>query len=379
MVNLFVCGDVINYECRDGAICSDKLAQLVISADFSVCNFEAPIEGYGTAQPKSGTHHFQRPETITGLKKQGFDLLLLANNHIMDFGEEGLAATIDHAKEAGVETIGAGLNAKAAYAPIIKEFDSLKIGIINACEAQFGVIDYFERPHNAGYAWVNHSQIDKNIILLKRECDFVIIFSHAGLEHYSIPQKEWRERYRHFCSLGADVVIGSHPHVPQGYEKQGESLIFYSLGNFYFDSKSYKDRDDSSFAVWLKIERDNPPVFKPVFYYKKKGLVRLAPPEKQVDIDGLCASLSDSYKKAHDQMCLEAYEQFKRNLIFSLMPLSYDGNLSSSLRRIASRILGRSKRIDKTLLQLHLFRNEAYYYAAKHALELQASKRYKRL
>jgi hypothetical protein len=58
------------------------------------------------------------------------------------------------------------------------------------------------------------------------------------------------------------------------------------------------------------------------------------------------------------------------------MPIPYDGKLQSSLRRIASKLLGRSKKIDKTLLQLHLLRNEAYYYAAKHALELQASKRH---
>ncbi len=372
MAYLFLCGDIINFEHRDGAICTDEVAKLVASADYSVCNFEGPIEGYGIPQPKIGEHLFQKTGTVRGLKEQGFDLLLLANNHIMDYGPEGLAATIDCAKEAGLETIGAGLNAEAAYEPTIKELCGLKIGLINAAEAQFGVLDYFERPYSAGYAWINHSRTDGNIVRLKKECDFVIVLSHAGLEHYSIPQKEWRERYRHFCSLGADVVIGTHPHVPQGYEKYCDSLIFYSLGNFYSDTHNHRDKEDRSFAVWLDIERSNPPIFEPVFHYKNNGLVSMAPSEKQIDLNGLCVSLDDGYKEAHDQMSLESYEQFKRNLVFSLMSGPYDGKFQSSLRRITSRLLGKSKKIDKTLMQLHLMRNEAYYYAARHALEIKA-------
>jgi poly-gamma-glutamate capsule biosynthesis protein CapA/YwtB (metallophosphatase superfamily) len=105
--------------------------------------------------------------------------------------------------------------------------------MINACEANFGLIDGFNREEKAGYAWINDPRIDKTILRLRRECDILLVFSHAGLEHYWIPQKEWRARYRHFCDLGADVIIGSHPHVPQAYESHAGSLIFYSLGNFF--------------------------------------------------------------------------------------------------------------------------------------------------
>lgn len=376
MTSLFVCGDIVNYGHVDGRVCSDQLSKIISSADYSVCNFESPIEGHGTAQPKSGPCHFQRAETIYGLKEQGFDLLLLANNHMLDFGSEGLAATIESAKEKGLDTLGAGLTPQAAYEPSIKDVNGLRIGMINACEAQFGVIDYFDRLADAGYAWINHRLIDKTIIRLERECDFVIVFSHAGLEHYPIPQKEWRERYRHLCDLGADVVVGSHPHVPQGYEKHGESIIFYSLGNFYFDSKNYKDKEDPSFSLWLELERGSPPDFNPVFHYKKDGLVCLAPPEKHIDIGKLCRLLGDGYEREHDSMSLAAYETIRRNLTLSLLPIPFDGHFRSTLRRIASRMLGRSKAKEKDLLQLHLIRNEAYYYAAKHALEVKLREKY---
>jgi len=379
LANIFASGDVVNYNHSDGIICHDDLTEIIKFADYAVCNFEAPVKGFGDPRPKAGPHHNQCPRTIEGLKKQGFDLLLLANNHIMDYGPDALEATLNIARENGFDTIGAGLNFTDAYKPLVKEFDDVKIGMINACEAQFGVMDHFNRPTKAGYAWINHSLIDKNILKLKKRCDFIIVFSHAGLEHYYIPQKEWRDRYRHFCDLGADVVVGSHPHVPQGYEIYFNSLIFYSLGNFYFDSPKYKDKEDRSFSIMLHLEKGRMPTFEPIFHYKNNGRVGIASLDKRVNLDNLCNMLIDEveYEKAHDRMSIEAYESIiLPKLIFSIMPIPYNGNFKSTLRHLCSLLLGRARRTDKTLLQLHLLRNEAYYYAAKHALEVKAREKY---
>ncbi len=375
MVKIFVSGDVVNYSHSDGKICHDDLAEIIKSADFAICNFEAPVSGFGAPKPKAGPRHNQCPGTIEGLKKQGFDMLLLANNHIMDYGCDALEATLRIARENDFDTIGAGLNNMEAYKPLIKELDGVKIGMINACEAQFGVIDYFDRCTKAGYAWINHSRVDKNIIMLRQRCDFIIIFSHAGLEHYFIPQKEWRDRYRHFCDLGADVVVGSHPHVPQGYEIYKNSLIFYSLGNFYFDSPKYKDKEDGSFSIMLCLEKGRIPTFEPIFHCKHNGRVGLASFDKQINLANLCDMLTDEveYEKAHDQMSIEAYESIVLpNLIFSIMPIPYRGSFKSTLHYLCRKMLRRTEAVDKTLLQLHLLRNEAYYYATRHALEVKA-------
>ena len=379
MVSIFICGDIVNYSHENGRICTDELANIISQADYSVCNFEAPIGGYGKPQPKSGPHHYQRKETIKGLKEQGFNHILLANNHTMDYGFEGLQATINEIEKQSLDYSGVGLSYQMAYKPFIKNINDLKIGIVNAAEAAllFGVHDYFKND-KAGHAWINNSLIDKTIIMLKQECDFVIILSHAGLEHYPIPQKEWRERYKHLCDLGADVVVGSHPHVPQGYEKYDDSLIFYSLGNFYFDSVRYIDKEDRSFSVWLDLDRGKPPKFKTVYHYKKNGLVNLAPIDKQVNLQKLCSLLGKKYSNIHDAMSLEAYEKIKRNLTLSLIPFPYDGKLKTSVRGLVSRLLGKRRKIDKTVLLLHLFKNEAYYYAAKHALEILARERHAR-
>ena len=375
MADLFICGDIANYYNEEGMLCSDELAELVASADCSVCNFEAPISGFGTPRPKSGPHKAQLPKTVDGLKKQGFNVLLLANNHIMDYGPDGLGATMERISRTGLACLGAGPDSDSAYVPLIRTIGGLKIGMINACEAQFGVLDLFAGDQQAGYAWIHHPRIDTTILSLRSQCDFVIVFAHAGLEYYPVPQKEWRARYRHFCDLGADAVIGSHPHVPQGYEWHGESLICYSLGNFSFDRRKFRSDENRSYAAWLALEKGRPPQFKPVFHYTSEGKVRIAPKEKQVDLEHLCMLLGESYSHEQDKMSLEAYEKIRKKLLLSLLPVPYDGSVWSMARQMAHNLLKWKKQKDKSIQLLHLFRNEAYYYAARHSLELMAKDR----
>lgn len=378
MVKIFVCGDIVNYENEDGIICSDSMVEIIKSADYSICNFEAPIEGIGSPSPKSGGHHFQRKSTIRGLKVQGFNLLCLANNHIMDFGPQALQATMEEARKHALETIGAGSNFEEAYEPLIKTFGNITIGFINACEAQFGVINDAVDKSMPGYAWLNHHEIELQILKLKEKCDYVIVLAHAGLEHYHIPQKDWRLKYRHLCDLGADIIIGSHPHVPQGYEEYNDSFIFYSLGNFYFDSKNFKHKEDNTYAVLLDIKKDQIN-FELVYHHKENGKVHLSPKEKQINIDKLNQMLKNDYDDLVDKMSLEVFNKtIKNNLIYSLGDTPYNGGVISTFKQMISIMLGRRSKIDKDLLSLHLLRNETYYYAAKHALELNAKEKYGR-
>ena len=380
MTSLLICGDVVNFHNADGLVCSDDIAKIATEADCSVCNFEAPISGFGRPQHKTGPHITQVPATVEGLKSQGFDLLLLANNHIMDYGPEGMTATMERISAAGLGCMGAGPDAETAYAPLIKSLGGLKIGMVNACEAQFGVLDLFERDDPAGYAWINHPRIDTTVLALKKECDFVIVFAHAGLEFQDIPQKEWRARYRHLCDLGADVVAGSHPHVPQGYEEYGNALIFYSLGNFYFHFTSEVHKEYSSYSVRLDLKKGKKPSFTPIYHYMKENRVHMAPPEKKIFLERLCKLLSYRYNEAHDEMSMETYEKLEKKLIASLAPEKRGASLKSSFKSLVLFVTGRAgkrrsqSRVRRELQLLHLLRNEAYYYAIRHALECKLEK-----
>lgn len=376
MVRLFVCGDVVNQSHAGGKICSDELAEVISAADLAVCNFEAPLAGYGNPAPKVGAHLTQHERTMAGLKRQGFGVLALANNHILDYGAEGLAATIKNARDCGLLVLGAGLSEDAAYEPLIVEVNGRKLGMVNACEAQFGVIDLFSRAQAAGYAWINHSRVDMAILALRKSCDHVIVFAHAGLEHHSVPQREWRERYKHFCALGADLVVGGHPHVPQGFEYVDRSLVIYSLGNFFFDAIYFKNQEDRSYAAMVELEPGAAPRFVPVHHHKRDGVVELSPPEKRIDLQELCRLLGEPYPRELDRMSLSAYRRLSRRLAYSLVPIPYDGDVKSSLRMILDHVTGRHRQaVPKEMLQLHLMRNESYQYAMRHALEVLNARR----
>lgn len=370
MIELFVAGDVVNYRNSSGHILGRRLSEVVANADYSVCNFEAPVQGSGAPQPKSGSHHAQRIETISGLRSQGFDLLLLANNHIMDYGPEALRATVETAELAGIQTIGAGLTAVDAYEPLVARIQDYQVGIINAGEAQFGVIPSPDLGSRTGYAWINSSAIDRNIIALRSQCDFVLVLAHAGLEYYSVPQPEWRERYKHFCDLGADVVIGSHPHVPQGYERHNGSLIFYSLGNLYFDSENFRLKPDYSYSLRLWLSADKEVTFQPVFHHKTGAIVDISEVDDKIDLDSLRSMLDDGYVDLVDLMSVEQFRLIKKHLRTSLNGFPFDPNPVSSIARAVRRIFRGGSRLDKELLLLHLLRNEAYYFAARRALEV---------
>lgn len=369
MLRLFASGDVYNCEQSSGLICSKEIENIINSCDYAVCNFEAPIHVNVPKEPKMGPSLSQYRGTVRGLKKHGYNLLLLANNHMLDYGLEGLSETINEIKNNKLEFIGAGLEFNDAYLPLIKEVNGTTVGLFNACEAQFGVYNYDRNQGEPGYAWINHYKVDKIVSDLKKQCDFVVIFVHAGLENYNIPQKEWRMRYRQLCNSGADVVIGSHPHVPQGYEHYDDSIIFYSLGNFYFDSAKYKDKKDSSYSIILNLEKDKKVSFDLIYHHKENGAVKLSNEENKISILGLNELLREGYDSTHLQMSLRTYDTIRRNLLYSLMPFPYDGSVKGSLYRIYMRVFLRKPKIDKNLLQLHYLRNESYYYATLSALE----------
>lgn len=216
------------------------LKEILKGSDIVSCNFEGPISrDEQKSIKKVGPVLSQNDESIRFLIKSNFNLFNLANNHIMDFGEESLKLTLDSLKK--VYKIGAGLEYKDVYKGDIIEKNGLKIGFISLAEWGFGALDDFR---NSGYAWINYSCVNELISSMKRKSDFLVVQVHAGVENIEIPLPEWRERYFEIIDLGADLIIGHHPHVVQGYEKYKGKYIFYSLGNFFMQ-KTKLDKEKS--------------------------------------------------------------------------------------------------------------------------------------
>jgi len=203
------------------------------AADLAITNIECPLTDYSKKIKKTGPNHKVPPIAITPIRNAGFKLVTLANNHIMDYGSEGLLETMKICKQEGIDYVGVGKNLEEARKPYFIKIKEKTFAILNITENEFSTTlgnAYGANPLNL---ITNHYDIKE----AKKTADYVIVISHGGREHYQLPSPKLRERYRFFIDSGADVVVGHHSHCFSGFEKYNDKTIFYSLGNFLFDSK----------------------------------------------------------------------------------------------------------------------------------------------
>lgn len=255
MIKLLFCGDFVSQNPSDIEI-DKQLKTLFSEQDFVAVNFEAPVKGLGNTIKKSGPPLTQSPDSPGFLESLGFNIIMLANNHMMDQGQEACEKS-KKAFSNKVLVIGAG-NSDACYRISIIQKNDIKIGLLNLTHKEFGIIDIDSTAGSYGTAWINHPSVNQLILSSKQFCDKLFVLPHAGIEDMEVPLPEWRARYREFVDLGADAVIASHPHTPQGWEIYKDKPIFYSLGNFYFDlfCPSYGQNWFKGLIVQLIIDDD---------------------------------------------------------------------------------------------------------------------------
>jgi len=231
-INIF--GD-FKSNCIERLRLSENIRNYLEEGDVNLVNFEAPVRSTGEARRKSGPSISQDIDAPIWLKQQGVNAISLANNHTMDYGEAGLCATQERFD--GATIMGAGEWHEAYKIHKFKSKEGLSIGIICCTHCEFGTLTEKE---GIGCAWTMSPEIIRLIKRGQNEVDFLIVMPHAGVEYMDQPLPEWREVYKLWIDLGADAVIGSHPHVPQGWEFYNGKPICYSLGNLCFNTLNNK-------------------------------------------------------------------------------------------------------------------------------------------
>ena len=204
--------------------------------NLSITNLECPLTKKFNPIKKTGPNLIADPKCVAGIKYGGFDIVTLANNHILDQDEKGLRDTLQICKESGLKTVGAGENLAEAMQPLFMTIKDTKIAILNFAEHEFSIAT----QNSAGAAPLNPIKNYYQILEAKRTSDIVIIIIHGGNEHYPLPSPRMVETYRFFADLGVTAIIGHHTHCSSGFEIYKGVPIFYSLGNFIFDWKDIK-------------------------------------------------------------------------------------------------------------------------------------------
>lgn len=228
--SLTVAGDTTFTDATQPTVGEDLRAVLA-DADLSVTNLEAPIAGRGSPISKSGPVNEAVAETPEFVREMGFDAVTLANNHLMDMGPDGLEHTVERCQAEGLETCGVGESPTDALDPLRTDVAGQSVALVNVCEREFGAAD----RGGPGTAWVGHDDATRVVRAAEETADVVVVIAHGGIEYLPFPPLGHQRRLRSFARAGADLVVGHHPHVPQGWERYEGTPICYSLGNFRYD------------------------------------------------------------------------------------------------------------------------------------------------
>lgn len=235
---------------NDPDLMSPALRRFFAGADHVVANVEGAL-----ISDDGGEHdtfyHAMDPGAVRALKDMHTDIWAIVNNHILDAGPAGVENTLRLALENGAKTFGAGRNIEEAAAPLLLE-GAGGIGVLG-CGYKPDCIPAGENTPGC-LGWDDTARIAASIRFVKERCRWCVLVVHGGEEFAPMPMPYTRERFLRYLELGADIVVAHHPHVPENYELLPDGkAIFYSLGNFIFDTPYQRAQLYTENGVLLKL------------------------------------------------------------------------------------------------------------------------------
>lgn len=277
-IEILFAGDAMQHESQlnaarrsDGSFdfseCFSRIAPYVRSADYAVVNLECPLGG----KPYSGYPMFCAPDEFgIALHDAGFDLALNANNHTLDRRDKGLARTISVLDSIGLHHTGtfAPAESRDSLVPFIADIKGFKVAFLNYTYGTNGI------RHGRGVAvdYIDTAKIRRDIASARDfGAEIVAVCPHWGLEYHQLPEKSQRLLAARITSMGADMVIGAHPHVVQPMELLTDSagrrsLIVFSLGNFISGMRTVDTRGGALVTVCLRRDASGHPVIDHATY-----------------------------------------------------------------------------------------------------------------
>lgn len=190
-------------------------------------------------------------ESILSFRKSDFEkyisnfkksiILTLGNNHMHDFGEEGIKSTVNFLNQyKNVSSTGIG-NAENVTEPLIIEDNGKKIAILTISTDEPEVMSVLAEKNHLGVLNMNDCKVAEIIKTYKKQVDYFVILPHWGREYIKLPSVQQRKMAYRWIDAGVDLVIGHHPHIIQGKEQYKNKWIYYSLGNYIFPEFYYKN------------------------------------------------------------------------------------------------------------------------------------------
>lgn len=304
-ITLTAAGDILMHNTQissglqpDGSYSFDSffapVKDLLEEGDYCSTNFEAALAG--EAAGYSGYPLFNSPDAIADtFKDAGFDLVVTANNHCLDRGYAGALRTIKVLREAGLDTTGTYLTPEEHNNFLVKDIRGVKVGYLAYTYGTNGIPIPEQCPHFVRL--LDQRQVMQDIERLRPAVDVLILILHWGTEYSPEATEEQKRLARTFLTAGADVILGSHPHVIEPMEilKIGgkDKFVIYSMGNFIGHQRGWER--NSGLILKLKFTKDfrqgetylqevsYVPTFSHPFIKNGRQQFRVVPVEKAID------------------------------------------------------------------------------------------------
>jgi hypothetical protein len=245
VVHLLFAGDILlsthvttAYDKNGGinGVLDEGLRGEISKADIFMANQEFPFSNRGSAAPDKQFTFRLNPDRVSTMNEIGVDIVTIANNHTLDYGTDALLDTCTALDGAGIRYVGAGPDMNRAKQLETMEVDGKTFGFLAASRV-YPDPDWVANSKKPGMV----SGYDPTILLeeirkARGICDYLVVYVHWGVEREEKPKEYQRQLGQQIIDAGADLVVGSHPHVLQGVEYYKGKPICYSLGNFIFGS-----------------------------------------------------------------------------------------------------------------------------------------------
>lgn len=331
---------------NDENVISKEIYDFFKSSNYVIANIESPITNKKIKSDRP-LNHVMNPEVTKILKKMNINIWNLGNNHIMDCGKDGLIDTLNAANKENIKIIGAGLNKNEAGNTLIIG-NEVKIGIISLTKEWKQLQSNDNIP---GCIFINdYDTIKKQLTFLKDKVNYIVAIVHGGDEFSSMPMPYDRNKYISLLNEGIDIIVGHHPHVVQNYEKIGNKIIFYSLGNFIFDTDFQRLQNNTDIGVILKIN------FKKESYEFESIGIKINREKKKIERSNLPIIFKNVSYKEYKKLWPYAAKQFFRNNKKAQIYKNPKYNNISILRKI-KRFLRRYKHKNSLIIEIGKFKS----------------------
>jgi len=330
--------------------------------DLNIVDLESPLTKSTKGMAKTGPVLKSIPESIHLLNYLSVHLVAMSNNHIMDYGINGLNDTILTCKKAEIDIVGVGKNITESRKPFFTKIKQKKIAIINISENEFSST-YGEYP---GANPLNIIDNYHDIVKVKNHVDWIFVLYHGGNEFYELPSPRVKKTCRFFVDAGADAVIMHHTHAYSGYEIYDKTPIFYGLGNFNFEWEGRVNNPwNYGYTVRFQLS-DNNIDFKLLPHQQSngnQGTFPLSDTEKtlffqKIEALNLIIQDDEELEKRFISFCK------KNNRLYDMYLQPYSGKIFASLYHkgiLPDLLTKRKKRLIKNLIRCESHRDILLY------------------